>query len=384
MKRTGAGKLNTTPFAGSRRDAERALTAILAELDSGSYVAPSALTVAEFLTDWLVTARDRLAPKTAERYDEICRHQILPFLGAVRLQALKPPQIGAWHRQLRTAGGAGGKPLAAQTVKHAHRVLHSALEHAVRTEILSRNPAHSVPTPKVRAPEMAIVEATEIESLFARLAGHRLYPIVLLAFSTGARRGELLALRWSDLDLEIGTVNIARSVEETREGLRIKPTKTGASRIISLPADAVAMLRDHRRRQSEDRFRLGLGAAGPRDLVFSDDGLTMSPDTIKQGLVACGRNIGFASGSVSWLAAHSRVVVDRLRARCRGGVSPSRSLDTGNDVAGLRAFVQSSGDRSGGGAGDRASVAPRWRIALTEEAVRSPRGAEVRRRHTDW
>ena len=267
---------------GGRRDAERALTAILADLDSGSYVAPSALTVAAFLTDWLVTARDRLAPKTAERYDEICRHQILPFLGAVRLQALKPPQIGAWHRQLRTAGGAGGKPLAAQTVKHAHRVLHSALEHAVRTEILSRNPAHSVPTPKVRAPEMAIVEATEIESLFARLADHRLYPIVLLAFSTGARRGELLALRWSDFDLETGTVNIARSVEETREGLRIKPTKTGTSRIISLPADAVAMLRDHRRRQSEDRFRLGLGAAGPRDLVFSDDGLTMSPDTLSR------------------------------------------------------------------------------------------------------
>jgi integrase len=267
---------------GSRRDAERALTAILAELDNGSYVAPSTLTVAEYLTDWLDIARDRLAPKTAERYDEICRHQILPFLGAVQLQTLKPPQIEAWHRQLRTAGSAGGRPLAAQTVKHAHRVLHSALEHAVRTEILSRNPAHSVPTPKVRAPEMAIVEATEIESLFARLADHRLYPVVLLAFSTGARRGELLALRWSDLDLETGTVNIARSVEETREGLRVKPTKTEASRIIALPADAVAMLRDHRRRQSEDRFRLGLGAAGPRDLVFSDGGLILSPDTLSR------------------------------------------------------------------------------------------------------
>jgi integrase len=228
---------------GSKRDAERALTAVLAELDSGSYVAPSTLTMAEFLTNWLDAARDRLAPKTAERYDELCRHQIVPFLGAVKLQALKPPQIEAWHRQLRTAGSAGSRPLAAQTVKHAHRLLHSALEHAVRTEILSRNPAHSVPTPKVRTPEMMIVEAAEIELTFARLQGHRLYPITFLAFSTGARRGELLALRWSDLDLEIGTVNIARSVEETREGLRIKLTKTGASRIISLPADAVAMLR---------------------------------------------------------------------------------------------------------------------------------------------
>jgi hypothetical protein len=69
---------------GSRRDAERALTAILAELDSGSYVAPSALTMAEFLTNWLDAARDRLAPKTAERYDELCRHQIATFLGAVK------------------------------------------------------------------------------------------------------------------------------------------------------------------------------------------------------------------------------------------------------------------------------------------------------------
>jgi integrase len=267
---------------GSRRVAERALTAILAELDSGTYVAPSALTVAEYLTDWFHAARDRLTPKTAERYDELCRHQILPFLGAVRLQALKPPQIEAWHRQLRTAGSASGRPLAAQTVKHAHRLLHNALEHAVRIEILSRNPAHAVPTPKVRAPEMVIVEAAEIELTFARLEGHRLYPIALLAFSTGARRGELLALRWSDIDLEVSTVKIVRSVEETREGLRIKLTKTGASRIISLPADAVVVLRDHRRGQSEQRFRLGLGAAGPRDLVFSDDGLTMSPDTLSR------------------------------------------------------------------------------------------------------
>ena len=130
---------------GSRRDAERALTAILCEVDSGSYVAPSALIVAEYLTDWLDIARDRLSPKTVERYDELRRHQILPFLGLVKLQALKPSQIEAWHRQLKTAGSAGGRPLAAQTVKHAHRLLHSALEHAVRIEILSRNPAHSVP-----------------------------------------------------------------------------------------------------------------------------------------------------------------------------------------------------------------------------------------------
>jgi hypothetical protein len=90
----------------------------------------------------------------------------------VKLQALKPPQIEAWHRRLRTAGSAGGKPPAAQTVKHAH----------------------AVPTPTVTGPEMVIIEAAEIELTFTRLYGHRLYPIVFLAFSTGARRGELLAL----------------------------------------------------------------------------------------------------------------------------------------------------------------------------------------------
>jgi integrase len=286
------------------------LTAILAELDNGSYVAPSTLTVAEFLTDWLAAARDRLAPKTVERYEKLCRHQILPFLGVVKLQALKPPQIEAWHRRLRTAGSAGGRPLAAQTIKHAHRLLHNALEHAVRIEILSRNPAHAVPTPTVRAPEMVIVEATEIELTFSRLDGHRLYPVVFLAFSTGARRGELLALSWSDIDLETATVNIARSVEETREGLRIKLTKTGASRTISLPADAITMLRDHRRRQSEQRFRLGLGAAGPRDLIFSDDGLTMSPDTLSRDWWRAVRTLDLQSFSFhSWRHTHASLLI---------------------------------------------------------------------------
>jgi integrase len=286
------------------------LTAILAELDNGSYVAPSTLTVAEFLTDWLAAARDRLAPKTAERYEELCRHQILPFLGVVKLQALKPPQIEAWHRRLRTARSAGGRPLAAQTVKHAHRLLHNALEHAVRIEILSRNPAHAVPTPTVRAPEMVIVEPAEIELTFTRLDGHRLCPIVFLAFSTGARRGELLALRWSDIDLEMATVKIARSVEETRQGLGIKLTKTGASRTISLPADAVAMLRDHRRRQSEQRFRLGLGAAGPRDLIFSDDGLTMSPDTLSRDWWRAVRILDLPRVSFhSWRHTHASLLI---------------------------------------------------------------------------
>jgi integrase len=119
---------------------------------------------------------------------------------------------------------------------------------------------------------MAIIEAAEIELTFTRLQGNRLYPIVLLAFLTGARRGELLALCWSDIGLETAAIKIARPVEETRGGLQIKPTKTGVSRVVSLPADAVAVLRDHRRRQSEQRFRLGLGTTGPRDLVFSDDG----------------------------------------------------------------------------------------------------------------
>lgn len=140
-------------------------------------------------------------------------------------------------------------------------IMHRALERAVKAEIITRNAAHAVPPPKVEAAEVEALTAEQIGEVLNKLAGRRLYPIVVLALGTGMRRGELLALRWSDLDLDAGTVRIERSLEETKAGLRFKGPKTrNGRRTISLPSSVIEPLRAHRKAQLEQRVALGLGS----------------------------------------------------------------------------------------------------------------------------
>jgi len=226
---TGKRATRYVTVRGTKKDAQRELTRLLAEVENGTAVDPSRVTVAEYLREWL-DADEGLSPKTLERYRQLSECQIIPHLGATLLQKLRPAQIHGWHAALSATA------LAARTVGHAHRVLHRGLARAVSLEIVSRNVAHAVPAPKVEPAEIAILSAAEIGTVLAKLDGHPLHPIVSLALATGMRRGELCALAWGALDLDGATVRVERSLEETAAGLRIKPPKTRhGRRTISLP-----------------------------------------------------------------------------------------------------------------------------------------------------
>lgn len=280
---SGKRRIHRETFRGSRDGAERRLTQLLAQYDSGTYVAPSQVSLAEYLRSWLASA-SHLAKKTAERYSELVEHQIIPHLGRTALQQLRPLQIAEWHQTLRRRGGNNGGPLSPQTIKNAHRVLNCALSRAVALEIVARNVCSVIHAPKIEAKEIAILSSDDIAELLHRLEGHRLHPIISLAISTGARRGELLALQWDDIDLERGVIRVERSLGETATELYVKSTKTTHSRRrIALDDDIVATLRQHRRRQNKERLALGLGAAQGRDLVFADaKGGPLSPDTVSR------------------------------------------------------------------------------------------------------
>jgi integrase len=268
---------------GKRQDAQRELARLLDEAHKGTLIEPSKLTVAEYIRGWLDGAHG-LSPKTVERYRQLAEQQIIPHLGAVALQKLRPIQVQQWHGTLRRAGGKHGCPLSARTVGHAHRVLHRALQRAVEGETLSRNVASVIPPPKVEAGEVVVLNANQMASVLSKLIGHTLYPIVVLALATGMRRGELLALRWEDVDLNGETVRVERSLEETAEGLRFKPPKTKhGRRTVSLPRTAVDALRAHRRQQLEWRVALGQGRPEPSALVFSTmEGAPLSPDNLSR------------------------------------------------------------------------------------------------------
>jgi integrase len=246
-------------------------------------VAPARLILADYLRDWL-GADPGISPKTRERYRQLTERQIIPHLGTVPLQKLRPVQVSEWHRELLKSGGKHGKPLAARTVGHAHRVLHRGLERAVTLEIISRNIAHPVPPPKVEREEVAILSAGQIADTLGRIEDHPLYPIAALAVATGMRRGEICGLKWGAVDLDAATVRVECSLEETGAGLRIKPPKTRyGHRAISLPKPVVETLREHLRRQLEQRLLLGFGRPGDEDWVFPlPDGSPYRPDKLSR------------------------------------------------------------------------------------------------------
>jgi integrase len=129
------------------------------------------------------------------------------------LQKLKPIKVQDWHGVFLKSGGKDGNPLSAQTVTHAHRVLHRALERGVENETLARNVASIISPPKAEKEEIEILNDEEVAAALHKLQGHDLYSIASTALAPGMRRGELLAVRWSDRDLEGASIRVERSLE---------------------------------------------------------------------------------------------------------------------------------------------------------------------------
>jgi integrase len=227
---------------------------------------------------------DHLAGKTRERYRALAEQQIIPHLGGVILQKLRPVHIADWHTTLLKSGGKDGAPLSARTVGHAHRLLHTVLARAASLEIVARNVAGMVRPPKVDAEEVEILTVSEVGDVRTKLSGHRLFPIAVLALGTGLRRGEICELRWGDVDLDSGVLRVQRAVEQTRAGLKVKAPKTRyGRRAIVLPGSVIEALRAHWLEQLESRFALGLGRPGSDDLVFTlPDGSQWGPDYLSR------------------------------------------------------------------------------------------------------
>jgi integrase len=276
----GPRKTRYVTIRGNKREAQAELIKRLAEVERGTAVDPSKLMVGEYLKQWIAD-RAGLSPKTRERYGQLIRHQIVRHLGDVVLQRLRPADIASWQSMLLRSGSVTGGALSPRTVSDARKLLRLAVADAARLELVSRNVCDAAPAPMRNKVEVEIIEADQVGDLLDKLGEGWLRTTAVLALGTGMRRGELLALRWCDVDLEVGTVRVERSLEHADGAIRFKAPKTRAgTRTISLPVVAVGALREHRRAQLELRLELGMGRPGADDLVFTKlDGEAVMPNT---------------------------------------------------------------------------------------------------------
>jgi integrase len=280
----------------TRRDANRWLTHTLGQLDQGSYVTPTRQTVGEHLLAWLPAIRSSLRPATYESYERNVRQHLIPTVGHVWLDQLTPDRLAAVYADLHRSGrldGTGG--LSPRSIRYLNTILGKALGDAVAEGKLARNVAQA-PTvrrrlPRHAKPDMATWSAAELATFLDQLRGDTLHAPILLAATTGMRRGEVLGLRWRDTDLDAGRVAVRQTLAAVRDvdgqvGRHVlvfgEPKTAKGRRTVPLPPQTVAVLRAHRLEQEKTR-RWGGGDYRDQDLVFAEpDGSPIHPDKFRK------------------------------------------------------------------------------------------------------
>lgn len=347
---------------GGKREAQAELSKRVAQIGDNAYVDPSKLSVADYLEQhWLPHIRNQITGSAFDRYSDIVRKHLVPALGRHRLAKLLPVHVQAFydaelvsgrraHPARKAATPASSSGLSARTVRLHAKVLGQAIRHAVKLQLIARNPCAGATPPRIADKEMPALDHDQAATVIKAAAGARIHLPVLLALTCGLRRGEILGLRWRDLDLEGGRLSVSQALEQTRAGLVFKAPKTKRSRrLVTLPALAVEALRAHKAQQREEYLRLGFGK-DDADLVLTEitvaagaDGRRdiarkpMTPDHVSKEFCRLARRLGLKcrfhdlrhshASHLLLSGVHPKVASERL-----GHASVSITLDTYSHV----------------------------------------------------
>ena len=272
---TGKKTYVSKTFRGGRREAERELARLVAEVEAGSTTA-AAGTVAELCNKWFEYACPNLSPAVSAEYRRLLDRRILPRWGSTPVRRLRTSDLDGWYSQLRRSGSVTGGPLSPNSVVRVHAILRRALNQGVRWGWITTNPAVAATPPRVFRRQLDIPSPADIGRLIAAAesVNPALPAFIRLAAASGARRGELCALRWRNIDFEARSLHIAGAIVQINKTVIEKDTKTHAERRVALDEGTVRVLEALR-----DRMVLALAIAEeelPSDaFVFSHrpDGL---------------------------------------------------------------------------------------------------------------
>jgi len=269
----------------TRREAEVARAKLVNDLYTGSYVAPGRISLAEWVRkSWLPMTEARVKPSTFDSYRRNMEGHVLPVLGSKPLQQLTPPMLNGLYGQL-AAGGNGRRPLSPKTISYIHATIHKALEDALDAGLIPRNVADRAKPPRPSRRCANVIQAWEPNEL-ARFLDHvrpdRLGAVWRLAAMTGMRRGEVLGLRWSDLDLDAARLSVRHAVVAVAYETIESTPKSHNARVIDLDEETVQQLRAHRQRQEAERREWGADYVERGLVVCKENGEPVHPHTFSQ------------------------------------------------------------------------------------------------------
>jgi len=275
---TAKGPKRETIYGKTRREVDEKLTRAKADRDDGLVFDAENLALGEYLDTWLQgSVRGYVRQSTFDRYESAVRLHIKPALGRLKLKKLTPAHVQSFYRDRLDAG------LAPASVNKLHMVLHKALSQAVQWHMVPRNVTEAVKAPRPAPEEMQTLSAAETRNLLAAARDDRLEALYVLAVSTGMRQGELLALKWKDVDLENARLSVRRTI--TKSGGRLllgEPKTKNSRRTIHLTDASVRALREHLARQVAQIERVG-DLYRDEGLVFASEVRTlMNPTNLRK------------------------------------------------------------------------------------------------------
>ena len=290
---TGKSKQKWISGFDTKEEAKSARDKARTESRDGVFVSPTKITVQEHFEEWWEIKRTKVKPTTAENYRFILDRYILPKFGSQLLKDLSSAKIEKVFIELI-------QDLSESTVRLVSIVLSQGLERAVKERRIAFNPAKGIERPKGRKRSVTPYTSNELKALLESLESHRLFAFFRLLAYTGARRGEILALRWSDLDFDKATLSISKN--RTRLGKSVieqDSTKGGdGKRLVQLDSETLRLVRDHRRRQIEERMKAG-SLWQEADFIFTqENGLPLDPSTPYQLFKKTAKRLGLRSESL--------------------------------------------------------------------------------------
>jgi integrase len=283
---TGKQRYATRTVRGGKRAAQRVLAEMVTAAERGQFARTNA-TAGELIEAWFEQAARDFSPKTVKETRGFIDRNLLPAIGAVSLSKLRASDLDRLYRRLQSFGAVTGGKLSAATVRRIHGILRRALAQGVKWGWLGTNPAAATSPPRVPQPEIKPPSTAQLAGVLKRASewSPELACFLVLAAATGARRSELVALRWRDVDLADGIVRIERGVVMGPDGLVVKGTKTHAARRVAVDNRTVEVLRAHRSRMSERAVMCRIELAD-ESFVFSnaaDCSEPWYPDSVTRG-----------------------------------------------------------------------------------------------------
>ena len=272
----------------TRKEAQAAMAKVMVAVEERSYVTPSTLTVREYLSkEWLPAIEATVRPTTYRSYVQHVSFHIAPHIGTLRLEKVNGATLNALYAKLASQGKRDGKRgLSPRTVHHVHTCLHRAFRDAVRWGRLFRNPVDAADPPRVAGPgsrEMKTWDATQVRAFLEATSNDRLHPLWRLLAMTGMRRGEVLGLKWEDIDFEAGRLAVRRSLIPLGGEVIVSEPKTARGRrSIALDPETVEVLKTQAARQLAEQQQWGEAWTDSGYICTKGDGTPYHPEVVSR------------------------------------------------------------------------------------------------------